>query len=180
MAGFASSDTDPQPGLVFLIFLPIAIAIGLVSFCLNWLLSLASVFAVRDGEDAIDALNAAVGLCREHTGAVVAVSSWTGLAHLVAFVVSTTVVSVPLSVAAFVPWRLFLLAMILLMLTYFAVADWIYTARLAGYAFILEMPEAFWVPPLAPPVPQPPPAVHRTIDKDELILSDLPNLVTES
>jgi hypothetical protein len=181
IAGFASSNADPQPGLVFLIFLPIATAIGLVSFCLNWLLSLASFFAVRDGEDAIDAINAAVGLCRERTGAVVAVSSWTGLAHLVAMVVATTVVSVPLSVAVFVPWRLFLLAMILLMLIYFAVADWIYTARLAGYAFIMEMPEAFWIPPLPPPaVPQPPPAVRRTIDKDELILSDLPNLVTES
>jgi len=180
LAGFASSNTDPRPGLVFLIFCPIAIAIGLAAFGLNWLLSLASVFAVRDGSDAIDAIIAAVGLCRERAGAVSAVSFWTGLAHLVAFVVATTVVAMPLSLAPVLAWRLVLLAVILLTLVYLAIADWIYTARLAGYAFIMEMPGSFWVPP--PPRPVPPqsaPAVSRTIDKDELILSDLPNLVPE-
>jgi hypothetical protein len=180
VASFASSNTDPQPGLVFLIFLPTAIAIGLVSFCLNWLLSVASVVAVRDGEDAIDAINAAVWLCRERSGSLFAVSFWTALAHLVAFVMATTVISMPLGLAAVLPWRLALLAVILLTLVYFAVADWTYTARLAGYAFILEMPDSFWLPPPPPLSPQPLPAVSQTIDKDELILSDLPNLVTES
>ena len=180
VASFASSSTDPRPGLVFLIFIPIAIAIGLVSFCLNWLLSLASLFAVRDGEDAIEAMDAAVGLCRERAGAVFAVGIWTGLAHLVAFVVATTVISMPLSLVAVLPWRLVVLAMFLLTLIYFAVADWTYTARLAGYAFIMEMPESFWMPPPPPPMVQPSPVVSQTIDKNELILSDLPNLLTES
>jgi hypothetical protein len=180
VASFASSSTDPQPGLVFLIFIPIAAAIGLVLFCLNWLLSLASVFAVRDGEDAIEAIDAAVGLCRERAGAVLAVSIWTGLAHLVVFVVATTVISMPLSLVVVLPWRLVVLAMIFLTLIYLAAADWTYTARLAGYAFIIEMPESFWIPPPPPPIVQPSPVISQTIDKNELILSDLPNLVTES
>ena len=178
MAGFVSSAANREPGLVFVIFLPLAAAIALVSFCLNWLLSLAAVFAVRDGNDVIEAINAAVGLCRERTGAVLAVSSWTGLAHLVAFVAATTAVSMPLGLVAVLPWRLLLLTVILLTLVYFAVADWLYTARLAGYAFIMETPEVLWLPP-RPPIPPPAPTMTGTIDKDELILSDLPVLAPQ-
>lgn len=179
LASFASPDADPQPGLVFVLFLPIAIAIGAVSFSLNWLLSLASILAVRNGEDAISSINAAVALCRERTGAVFAVSIWTVMAHLVAFVAASTVVFMPLGLVAVVPWRPVLLAVILLTLIYFAIADWIYTARLAGYAFIMEMPDSFWMPPSPSPIPQPSPVVSATIDKNELILSDLSNPVTE-
>jgi hypothetical protein len=180
ISGFVSSSTDPEPGLMFLIFLPLAAAIALVSFCLNWLLSLAGVFAVRDGVDAIEAINGAVGLCRKRTGAVFAVSTWTGMAHLVAFLAATTVLALPVGLAALLPWRLVLLAVILLTVVYFAVADWIYTARLAGYAFIMETPEVLWVPPPPPISPQPLQNISGTIDKDELILSDLPILAPQS
>jgi hypothetical protein len=66
---------------------------------------------------------------------------------------------------------------ILLTLIYFAVADWLYMARLAGYVSILEMPEivaaAMPLSPLPPRRdPAPPPAA--TIDFDEPILSDVP------
>ena len=65
LAGFASPDTNPQPGLAFFLFLPLAALICWVWWALNWLLSLAGVFAVRDDEDAIGAISAAVDLCRE-------------------------------------------------------------------------------------------------------------------
>ena len=98
--GVCSPDADPQPGLAFLLFLPMAALVCFVGWALNWLLSLAGMFAVRDGEDAVGAISAAVTLCRERTGAVFAVSGWTGLAHLVAFVGASTVVSVPMGFAA--------------------------------------------------------------------------------
>ncbi len=185
LAGFASSDAHPRPGLVFLLFLPMAVLVGFAWFGLDWLLSLSSVFAVRDGRDAAGAIEAAVALCRNRTGAVFAVSTWTGLAHLVAFVAATTVVSMPLGSAGLLPWRLVALGVIILTLVYFAVADWIYTARLAGYVAIAEAPEELWRPivPAVPPAPQTPsiqapsiqtPSMQATIDKDEPILSDLP------
>jgi len=62
-------------------------------------------------------------------------------------------------------------------LTYFAVADWLYMARLAGYVCIAEMPDA-----LAASAPMPAPQLEpaqATIDRDEPILSDLPNLAVE-
>ncbi|MGA9542288.1 MAG: hypothetical protein WBQ85_01880, partial [Candidatus Sulfotelmatobacter sp.] len=81
LAGFASPDTNPRPGLVLIFFLPLAGLICIASPALNWLLSLACVFAVRDGEDTLGALSTAVVFFRERSGPVFAVSTWTGLAH---------------------------------------------------------------------------------------------------
>jgi hypothetical protein len=184
LAGFASPDAHPRPGLAFLLFLPLAGLVYLVCSSLNWFLALAGVLAVRGGEDAVGAISSAVTLCRERTGAVSAVSTWTGLAHLVAFVGATTVVSIPLGFAPLVSWRLVVAAMIFITVAYFALADWLYMARLAGYVCIAEMPQALNAP--VPPSPQPGasgafqvgPAtpLKTTIDRDESILSDVPNL----
>ncbi len=183
LAGLASPDTHPQPGLAFFLFLPLAAMICWVWWALNWLLSLAGIFPVRDGEDAVGAIAAAVAFCRERTGAVFAVSTWTGLAHLVAFVGASVVVSMPLGFAGVLPWRLVFLGVIFVTVAYFAVADWLYMARLAGYVCIAETPEALLSP--LPPAPSVPPTisgppVQTTIDRDEPILSDLPNLAAET
>lgn len=185
LAGFASPDANPRPGLAFLLFMPMAALIFLLWCGLNWLLSLAAVFAVRDREDAVGAISAAVALCRDRTPAVFAVSTWTGLAHLVLFVGATTVVSFPLGMSGVLPWRLVALGVILVTLAYFAVADWLYTARLAGYVCIAEVPDALLPqPPIMPPQAGPrtagTPPLQSTIDRDELILSDEPPLARET
>jgi|SRR5579863_3179532 hypothetical protein len=191
LAGFASPDSDPQPGVAFFLFLPLAALVCFLWWALNWLLSLAGMFAVRDGQDAPSAVAAAVTLCRERTGAVFAVSSWMGLAHVVAFVGASVVVSIPMGFAAVAPWRLVLVGMMLVTLVYFALADWLYMARLAGYVCIVEMPEEMPVtlpPPLSArpngpaqiesrPIESGPIAtgpVAIAIDRDERILSDVP------
>jgi hypothetical protein len=187
LAGFVSPDANPRPGLAFLLFLPLAALVYLVWSALNWFLSLAGVFAVRGGEDAVGAIFAAVTLCRERTGAISAVSTWTGLAHLVAFVGATTVVSMPLGFAPLVSWRLVLAAMFLITVAYFALADWLYMVRLAGYVCVAEMPQAQFVPvPSTPPVSSsdlqvaPVIPLQTSIDRDEPILSDVPNLPLET
>ena len=148
LARFASPKADPQPGLAFLLFLPLAGLICLAGWGLNWFLSLAAVFAVRDGEDVLGALSAAVTLCRERAGRVFAVSTWTGLLHLVVFSVATTVVSIPLGLARVAPVRLVIAGVILVTLAYLAAVDWLYMARLAGYVYIAEMPDALLAAPL--------------------------------
>jgi hypothetical protein len=183
LAGFASPNAHPRPGVALLLFLTLSALICWVAWSLNWLLSLAGMFAIRDREDAIGAISAAVTFCREQTGAVFAVSTWTGLAHTVLFVIATTAVSMPLGLARIVPWRLVTAAIIVLTLVYLAVADWLYMARLAGYVCIAETPEALLKP--LPPIPLPPTVtlgspLQTTIDRDEPILSDLPNLVAET
>ena len=109
---------------------------------LNWLLSLACIFAVRDGDDVLSALSAAVTFSRERSGRVFAVSTWSGLAHLAAFSIATTAVSFPLAFVRVAPTRLIIAAVVLVTLAYFAFVDWLYMARLAGYICIAEMPEA--------------------------------------
>ena len=180
LAGFASPDTNPQPGLAFLLFLPLAGLTLLFWWALNWLLSLAGMFAVRNDADAVGAIDAAVRLCRERTGAVFAVSVWTGLAHLVIFVAATTIISMPLGFAGVVPWRLAVLAVLLITLAYFVLADWLYMASLAGYVCIAEMPDILTVKLLPPVQPPAAPPVQTTIDRDELILSDLANPIVQS
>jgi hypothetical protein len=176
---------DPGAAIAFLLFFPLAGLIFVAWSSLNWVLSLAGVFAVRDGDarkDALGAISAAVTFCRERSGAVFAVSTWTGLAHLTIFVVATTVVSMPLSFAQIVPARVVLAAVVLITVAYFAVADWLYIARLAGYVCIAEMPEELLAPVAPAPLPAPPapPAPRTTIDRDEPILSDVPSLAVET
>ena len=177
IAGFASSPTNPHPVLGFILFVPM---VGIVcSFCyvLNWLLSLAAVFVVRDADDAVGGISSAVALCRKRTAAVLAVSSWTGGAHLIALIGASTLLSVPLALAGFLPWRLIALGILAVSLAYFAVADWLYTVRLAGYVCITDMPETLPVP-IPSPNPLPKTEPSTTIDRDEPILSDVPYPVT--
>jgi hypothetical protein len=175
LAGFASPDKNPRPGLVVILFLPLAGLICIVWSALNWLLSLAGIFAVRDQEDALGALSAAVTFVRERSGPISAVSTWTGLAHLTALSVAGTAVSMPLAFIQVAPSRLVIAAVILVALLYFAVVDWLYMVRLAGYVCIAEMPEA-----LAESAPLPAPAPQTSIDREEPILSDVPNLAAET
>ena len=183
LADFASPPASPQPGLAFFLFLPLAVLVGLAWYCLNWYLSLAAVFAVRDGEGTMGALSSAATFSCERIGPLFGVSFWTGLAHFVAFIGATIAVSLPLGLIAALPVRLVLACMILVTLMYFAVADWLHAVRLAGYVCILEMPEA--KPAGSPLSPAPtsdgqlasrtPPTT--TIDREEPILSDLPLIV---
>lgn len=157
--------------MAFLLFVAIAGVVCVIGYELNWLLSLAAVFVVRDADDVIGAISSSVALCRRRPAALFAVSTWTGVAHLIAFVGASTVVSVPLALAGILPWRLILLGVVLVTLAYLAVADWLYTARLAGFVCIAEIPDAL----LAPPPPLPSPTIPSAmIDRDELILSDVP------
>jgi len=192
LAGFASTNRNPQPGLAFLFFLPLAALVGGLWLILNWFLSLAALFAVRNGndhhQDTLSAISAAVTLCRNRFGPVVAVSAWFGLAHIAAFMGASTVSSFSLGFVGVLPRRALLATLTVLALIYFAVVDWLYTARLAGYLCIAEMPDALFAPalplPLAPPSggPQfrPSAPLAASIDRDERILSDVPQLAAET
>lgn len=166
--GIVSNPADPSPGAAFLVFLAVLTFVWMAWSMLNWILSLAAVFAVSEGRDTFGALGAALGLCRSRPGSVFAVGFWFGTAHLTAFVVATSAIGFPLSFAPFLPPAVTIGGVLMVTLVYFAIADFLYVGRLGGYVAILELPD--------PPVPEPvPPVVPPafTIDRDELILSDL-------
>jgi hypothetical protein len=138
VAGFASSKTDPSPGLVFLLFVPLAGLVGLVWSVLNWFLALAPLFVTHDGQDTFGSISAAAEFCRARSGPVLWSSTAFGMMHLVAFLLATSVVFFPLTFANVLPGKVTLGAILLLTLGYFVAVDFLYIARLAGYVCILE------------------------------------------
>lgn len=179
LVNLTSPKAHSQPELMFFfLFLPVAALVCFAWWVLNWFLSLAGILAVRNGQDGAAAIEAAVTFCRERPGAAFAVSTWTGLGHLTAFGAATTLVSVPLTFGGVLPWQLVAVGVLVVTLAYFAIVDWLYVARMAGYLCIAEFPEALFAPPPAPPVIPTP--FQTTIDRDEPILSDVPGLVAET
>ncbi|MFZ0320798.1 MAG: hypothetical protein WAL56_16855 [Candidatus Sulfotelmatobacter sp.] len=177
LAGFVSVHGNTRPSLEVFLFLPLAALICMSGWALNWWLSLAGIYAVRDGKNALGSLSAAVSAARERTGSVLAVSTWTGLAHLVAFSIAATAVSLPLAFIRVAPSRFVIAGVIVVALAYFAVVDWLYIARLAGYLCIAEISDDVVVP--EPNLPAEPHEnivrAQSAIDRDEPILSDLSN-----
>lgn len=174
-----SNPPNPRPGLAILVFLLIAGTVCTITPLLNWWLSFAAIFAARDRDnDPLSALSESIDLFRRRIGPILSVSTWTGLAHLVAFSVATTAASFSLAFLRIVPGRVVIAAIVLITLAYFAVADWLYIARLAGYIYIAEMPDA---PPVTQTITTPQsPQLETSIDHNERILSDLPNLALET
>lgn len=168
-------------GPAFLLLLCTLMLTWLAWSGLNWFLSVASLFAVAQGESTLGALAAAVNLCRIRPGAVAAVGIWFGIAHITAFVAASSVVALPLSLAPVLPSGFILGGVLLVGLLYSAVADFLYIGRLAGYVAILELPQ---MPVMQPRIELPPArAVYSPliddrsesrVDQTESILSDIP------
>jgi hypothetical protein len=141
LAGFVSSDSDPQPGLVFLVFVPVAFLVVLLWSAVNWFLSLAPLFVIHDRQDALGSIAQAVDLCRERPAAILWSSAAFGMLHVVAFVLATSVAFLPLAFATVLPPAIVLGAIALLTMLYFAMVDFLYMGRLAAYVSILQTPE---------------------------------------
>jgi len=137
VARSASSVDDSSPARVLLIFWLLTILIAVACSLLNWYLSLAAVFAVRDGTPAFTALTAATDLCRTHPGALVAAGTWFGIAHAIVFVIASSVAAFPLGFAEVLPASMIFGGVLLVTLLYFAAVDFLYVGRLASYMFMI-------------------------------------------
>jgi hypothetical protein len=181
LSSFVSTKTAPRPDLASIIFLLIAIVILMTAWFLNWWLSFATILAVRDEKDALGALCAVANLVWERAGSVFAVSIWTGLAHLTALSIGSTALGFALAFLQIAPPRLVLASVAIIALLYFAVADWLCIARIAGYICIAENPAALAAAPLPSATVSGGNAVpyQTSVDREEPILSDLPNLALE-
>jgi hypothetical protein len=178
LAGFASSRTDPHPGLVLFLVASMTLLIWVLWSTLSWFLAAAPIFVIRESKDTFAALFETASLFRSRAGSVISVGTWFGAAHLILLIATSSVVTFPLAFARLVPPAVVLTAILLLTLTYFAIVDALYIGRLAGYAAILEAP-----PPATPPPPPPMPRLSiqqsalippesAMVDQSETILSD--------
>jgi hypothetical protein len=158
-----SSPDDPSPGSAVLIFWILAVAIGAVCLMLNWYLSLAAIFVVRDSESAFGALVKATDLCRARAGSMTAAGIWFGIAHTVVFLVACSAAALPLGFAEILPAGMVFGGLLLVALLYFAAVDYLYVGRQAAYVFMIEQPE-------------PEPEARTRPSSEDDILSDIPGL----
>jgi hypothetical protein len=165
--GFAS--TPEETGMAFQLAMIIWAMVWLAWSVVNWFLSLAAVFVVANGQDTFGAIAAAVDFLGLRGGPAFAVGTSFGLVHFAAFILASIAAAFPLGLAAALPGRVVLAALIVITLGYFAVADFLYMGRLAAYVAILELPAEPSFQPTAVSI-QP----GGSIDASELILSDVP------
>lgn len=163
LAGFASPEDQPRPGLVFLVLAFLGLLVWTAWSLLNWFLSTASIFVVRDAQDTFGALGATVLLCRDYFGPLFVAGSWFALARLVTFAAATTAACFPLALARTLPRGITMSALLVITLLYFAIVDFLYVARLAAYLRIVD--DSRQPVSVAPTQP--------LYDPDDLILSDL-------
>ncbi|HSB76433.1 MAG TPA: hypothetical protein VLC12_12335, partial [Terriglobales bacterium] len=155
LAGFAGPEGDATPSLLLATML--LAAVWLVWALLNWLLSLASVYAVRDARDTFAAVASAVELVRGTFGEVVLTSLPFVLLHYLALAAAVAagllVFDLMTRVSPAAGW-----AVVALAGGYFAYADFLYITRLAAYVALAQDGETVVQlsasPDTAPPGPQ--------------------------
>jgi hypothetical protein len=136
VAGSLGSDHDARPGIAFLLFLVLSWAIAILWYSLDWLLSTAPIFAIRDGDSAFRAISKAVTFVCRRFGAVVRTSALFGVVHLIIFFVASSLASAPLGLVRILPPGAIFLCVVFVTLLYFVLIDFLRVARLAAYICI--------------------------------------------
>jgi len=155
------------------------VLVGITWAVLNWLLSTAAVFVAIEQKGALSASASCARFCVEHTGRVLAAGIWFGLPHLGAFITACGATFTVLSAVG--AWRTgpALILEFLIIAAYCAVADFLYMGRLAAYVAMVRGPEvALWSEGSPTDPPGAASSIDQSVDRDELILSDIPLLAT--
>ncbi len=169
------SNSDSLGGAV-LAFLFVITLVWLAWYALNWMLSLAALFVVSDNRATFSAIAAAVDFSCTRMGSVLAVSTWFGFVHLVTLLFAASAIMVPLSLLAVLPPGYGLIGVLLVLLGYFLIADFLHIGRLAAYLTILKNPESSIRVERSPVFPDAGRGLSpNRVDPDELILSDVPS-----
>ncbi len=140
---------------------------------LNWFLSTAALFVVKEKVGAPSAIASTVHLCLEKTGSVLAAGSVFGFVHLGAFIVASGAAFTVLGVAKLIGAGPFLFLEFLIAIAYSVVAHSLNVGRLAAYMKIIagDLPDSAQVAS-APPYNLP--SESSAVDQNELILGDMP------
>ncbi len=168
------ASTHVSAGAAWQAWLIGVLLVGLVWAVLNWLLSTAALFAVIEQNGALSAIGSCARLCVDRPGRLLAVGIWFGLPHLGAFITAWGAGFTVLATAGAVRTGPAMVMEFFVIAIYCAVADFLYVGRLAAYVTIVRGPQVEPLPESSPFAPDGPAAV----DRNELILSDVPLLAT--
>ena len=137
-----SAQTSPDTvsdTLALLVFgwMLFGLLVGMLWSVVNWFLALAPIFVVRDGSSIGRAIAASLAFYRSRSREYLAIASWYGLfrgAALAVAILAGFVVVAAGSVRAGIALS------IIVALGYFAIADFLYIARLASYVALANTP----------------------------------------
>ena len=130
--------TVDDPALSLLIFLAVSSVVFVIWAGLNWVVSIALIFSVRDGADTFESISLAVDLFLKRFSQLFVTSSGWGAARGIAFIAGVFLLRGVLSFSGRVPPGFLVIAGLALALAYLAFADLLYIGRLASYVTIVE------------------------------------------
>lgn len=139
VASFAATrGPENRPEIFVPVFLGLVAFVTLGFSVLNWYLSLAPLFAVRERRGTLWAVADTFTLVHRQRTAFTGTGGAFAGVRLLVVVVFTVISLLPLALLGKVPGWLVGTLLVLLALAYFAVSDFLYVARLAAYARIVE------------------------------------------
>lgn len=141
---------------------------------LNWHLSTASIFVIREPSGALEAVASTVNLWFERPGTLATIGFWFGLVHAGALMAGIGAALVMLGVIRFLGPGPVLLVECLILFLYCALADFLYIGRLAAYLALIRDTPAPGSRQPGQMLPSGSANDRSLVDQDELILSDLP------
>jgi hypothetical protein len=141
---------------------------------LNWFLSTAAIPVLSQGKGSLAALSSTLVICQQLAGPVLATGVSFLLLHLASVAAACGMGIFVLGATGTLGIGLTLFVAVTIAIAYCAVADFLYTARMAAYVFLIHGSEA---PKYATPIGAPLIAGGNfsRIDQNELILSDVPS-----
>jgi len=125
-------------GVAILLSVGINLLILSVWSLLNWFLSLAPIFVMRDGMGAVSAFGASLDLFREHSRAYMGVAIGLGMVRLVLLIVVSLVSFVPVGMIGDFPARAIIIVGITVALVYWVLMDVVQIWRIAAYVSLAE------------------------------------------
>jgi hypothetical protein len=141
LVGASVPSPQDNPGLVLLAGFGVLFLVGLCWSIANWFLALAPIFIVRDARGALAAISDSFGLYHSRTSAYLSAASWFGLFRFLALLFALMLSLIPIGMVGQASPAAVAITAIVLSLAYFALADFLYLARLAAFVFLAEQPE---------------------------------------
>ncbi len=155
----ANPNMSPTAGpMLVLGWMCLALVIGLFWGIVNWFLALAPIFVVRDGFGVWPSISGSLRFYRGHPRDYSAIASMFGVIRGAALVIAVIAGTMTLAAGSV---RGAVIASIIVAFMYFAVADYLYIARLAAYVELAVVPQPAIIAgpavgPVAPVSPAPP------------------------
>ncbi len=158
LASAAFPPREEHAASAVMLWLLLAVVIGLCWSVVNWFLSLAPIFVLRDGRGIWGAVRDSLDLLRLRPRAYLSIAAWFGLWRMLLIFVALLLGGIAFAAAGSNAPAV-VVSETVLALAYFALADWLQIARLAAYVFLADEPLIGTLgaePELpAPAVPQP-------------------------